>query len=46
MGWLMMPKMGDGRLTSATTYETPVVREDLVDDPHWVEIYKGARRPK
>ena len=38
--------MEDGRFISATTYETPVVREDRLDDPHWVELYKGARRPK
>ena len=38
--------VGDGRFIDATTYETPVVREDLVDDPHWVELYKGARRPQ
>jgi cell wall-associated NlpC family hydrolase len=35
---------GDGRFINATTYETPSVREDLLDDPHWVELYKGARR--
>ena len=29
----------------ATTYETPVVREDRLDDPHWSSIYQGARRP-
>jgi hypothetical protein len=22
-----------------------MVREDALDDPHWVELYKGARRP-
>ena len=38
--------MGDGRFIDATTHETPVVREDRLDDPHWVELYKGARRPK
>jgi gamma-D-glutamyl-L-lysine dipeptidyl-peptidase len=37
---------GDGGFIDATTYETPVVREDRLDDPHWVELYKGARRPK
>lgn len=37
---------GEGRFIDATTYETPVVREDRLDDPHWVELYKGARRPK
>ena len=38
--------MGGGRFINATTYETPVVREDHLDDPHWVELYKGARRPQ
>jgi len=38
--------MGDGRFIDATTHETPVVREDRLDDPHWAELYKGARRPK
>lgn len=38
--------MGEGRFIDATTYGTPVVREDRLDDPHWVELYKGARRPK
>jgi len=36
---------GDGRFIDATTYETPVVREDRLDDPHWSSIYQGARRP-
>jgi cell wall-associated NlpC family hydrolase len=38
--------VGEGRFISATTYETPVVREDRLDDPHWAEIYQGARRPR
>ena len=37
---------GEGRFIDATTYETPVVREDRLDDPHWAEIYQGARRPR
>ena len=37
---------GDGRFIDATTYETPVVREDRLDDPHWSSIYQGARRPR
>jgi cell wall-associated NlpC family hydrolase len=36
----------EGRFLDATTYETPVVREDRLDDPHWAEIYQGARRPR
>jgi cell wall-associated NlpC family hydrolase len=38
--------LGDGRFIDATTYETPVVREDRLDDPHWSSIYRGARRPR
>lgn len=38
--------MGGGRFINATTYETPMVREDHLEDPHWVELYKGARRPQ
>jgi len=37
---------GDGRFINATTHETPVVREDRLDDPHWSAIYQGARRPR
>jgi cell wall-associated NlpC family hydrolase len=38
--------VGEGRFINATTYETPVVREDRLDDPHWAELYQGARRPR
>ena len=38
--------LGHGRFINATTYETPVVREDRLDDPHWSSIYQGARRPR
>ena len=38
--------VGDGRFISATTHETPVVREDRLDDPHWSSSYPGARRPR
>jgi cell wall-associated NlpC family hydrolase len=37
---------GDGRFISATTHETPVVREDRLEDPHWSSLYQGARRPR
>jgi cell wall-associated NlpC family hydrolase len=37
---------GDRRFINATTHETPVVREDRLDDPHWSAIYQGARRPR
>jgi gamma-D-glutamyl-L-lysine dipeptidyl-peptidase len=38
--------LGEGRFINATTHETPVVREDRLDDPHWSPIYQGARRPR
>jgi cell wall-associated NlpC family hydrolase len=38
--------LGEGRFINATTYKTPVVREDRLDDTHWAELYKGARRPR
>jgi cell wall-associated NlpC family hydrolase len=37
---------GAGRFLNATTHETPVVREDSLEDPHWAAIYQGARRPR
>jgi cell wall-associated NlpC family hydrolase len=37
---------GNGRFLNATTYMTPVVREDRLDDPHWTELFQGARRPR
>jgi cell wall-associated NlpC family hydrolase len=36
--------VGGGRFLNATTHETPVVREDVLDDPHWSAIFQGARR--
>jgi len=38
--------LADGHFINATTYETPVVREDRLDDPHWSALYQGARRPR
>ena len=38
--------VADGRFINATTYETPAVHEDRLDDPHWSAIYQGARRPR
>jgi cell wall-associated NlpC family hydrolase len=35
-----------GHFIQATTHETPVVQESRLDDPHWVALYKGARRPR
>lgn len=37
---------GGGRFLNATTHETPVVREDVLEDPHWATIFQGARRPR
>jgi gamma-D-glutamyl-L-lysine dipeptidyl-peptidase len=38
--------LGDGRFINATTHLTPVVREDRLDDPYWIPLFKGARRPR
>lgn len=38
--------LGGARFINATTHQTPVVREDDLDDPHWSSIYQGARRPR
>jgi cell wall-associated NlpC family hydrolase len=36
--------LGGPRFISATTYQTPSVREDSLDDPYWAGLYRGARR--
>jgi cell wall-associated NlpC family hydrolase len=36
--------VGEARFISATTYQTPVVREDSLDDPYWAALFRGARR--
>ena len=36
--------VGAGRFISATTYQTPAVREDSLDDPYWAPLFRGARR--
>jgi cell wall-associated NlpC family hydrolase len=38
--------VGGGRFLNATTYQTPAVREDSLDDPYWSALYQGARRPR
>jgi gamma-D-glutamyl-L-lysine dipeptidyl-peptidase len=38
--------LGEGRFINATTHLTPAVREDRLDDPYWIPLYKGARRPQ
>jgi cell wall-associated NlpC family hydrolase len=36
--------VAEGRVISSTTYQTPAVREDSLDDPHWSSQFRGARR--
>jgi cell wall-associated NlpC family hydrolase len=38
--------LGGARFINATTYQTPTVREDSLDDPHWSSLFQGARRPR
>ena len=38
--------LGDGRFISATTHETPMVRIDDLNEPHWTEILVAMRRVK
>jgi gamma-D-glutamyl-L-lysine dipeptidyl-peptidase len=38
--------LGGGQFIDATTNETPMVRIDKLDDPHWSGIFKSARRVK
>jgi cell wall-associated NlpC family hydrolase len=38
--------LGDGQFISATTYQTPVVRIDRLDDPHWARLLVAMRRVK
>jgi cell wall-associated NlpC family hydrolase len=38
--------LGGGQFISATTYETPAVRIDQLNDPHWAAILVAMRRPK
>jgi SH3-like domain-containing protein len=37
--------IGDGEFIHATTHECPVVQISHLDDPHWTELYRGAKRP-
>jgi cell wall-associated NlpC family hydrolase len=37
---------GDGRFINATTHTRPDVHEESLDDPYWVALYRGARRPQ
>jgi gamma-D-glutamyl-L-lysine dipeptidyl-peptidase len=38
--------VGDGRFINATTHTRPDVHEESLDDPYWVPLYRGARRPQ
>ena len=38
--------LGDGQFISATTYRTPVIRIDRLDDPHWARLLVAMRRVK
>ena len=38
--------LGDGQFISATTYQTPMVRIDNLDDPHWSRLLVAMRRVK
>ena len=34
-----------GEFIHATSYQTPVVQISHLDEPHWTELFQGARRP-
>jgi cell wall-associated NlpC family hydrolase len=36
--------LGPSEFVSATTYRSPTVRIDRLDDPYWLKLYQGARR--
>lgn len=38
--------IGEGKFINATTHETPSVRIDNLDDPHWTRILVAMRRVK
>jgi len=38
--------LGSSKFISATTYETPLIRVDSLDDPHFASILVAMRRPK
>ncbi len=38
--------LGDGKFINATTFETPMVRIDNLDDPHWTRLLVAMRRVK
>jgi cell wall-associated NlpC family hydrolase len=38
--------VGEARFINATTHARPDVHEESLDDPDWVVLYRGARRPQ
>jgi cell wall-associated NlpC family hydrolase len=38
--------LGDGKFINATTYKTPMVRIDDLNEPHWTRLLVAARRVK
>jgi len=38
--------LGGGKFINATTYQTPMIRIDDLDDPHFARILVAIRRPK
>ena len=38
--------LGDGKFINATTYQTPMVRVDDLNEPHWTSLLVAARRVK
>jgi cell wall-associated NlpC family hydrolase len=37
--------MGGGEFIHATTHIRPIVQISRLDEPHWIGLYRGARRP-
>jgi cell wall-associated NlpC family hydrolase len=38
--------LGEGKFIHATTHVRPVVQISRLEEAHWVELYRGARRPR
>ena len=38
--------LGDGKFINATTYQTPMVRIDDLNEEHWTKLLVAMRRPK
>jgi len=37
--------LGAGEFIHATSHQVPVVQISCLDEPHWTELFQGARRP-